>query len=281
MAFRNKKLVYLATAGLLLLVVLVPFPSLTQKGKGMVRGALTPAERGVSSVWKRLSDTAAAVRGLGVAAEEKRALELKVVRIEAELSSLRGVEEDILSLRQAFKFQEEQAFSMIPCNVVSRNISGWWSSVRLGKGSSAGIEKNRAVISPDGLVGRTFEVNLFTTEVLLLSDPACRVSARISRLKKDGFGLVRGAGSSFKGHPKARMEFINKDVEVRVGDEVVTSGLSSAGGIFPRGVHIGYVEKVYRDDSGLFQHAEIIPRATTGLLDYLFVVSDTQKGGGQ
>lgn len=280
MAFRNKKLVYLTAVGFLLLVVLVPFPSLTQKSKGTIRGALIPAERGFSSVWKRLSDAATALRGLGGAAEKNRELSHELVRIQAELNSLRDVEADNLRLRRAFEFQHQQTFTMVPCNVVSRNIGGWWSSVRLGKGSSAGIEKNRAVISPDGLVGRTFEVTPLATEVLLLSDPACRVSARIARIKKNGYGLVRGAGSSLKGYPKARMEFINKDIEVRVGDEVVTSGLSSAGGIFPRGVHIGYVEKVYRDASGLFQHAEIMPRATTGLLDYLFVVSDKKNGGG-
>ena len=161
---------------------------------------------------------------------------------------------------------------MIPCDAVSRNISGWWSSVRIGKGTVDGIDGNRAVISPDGLVGKTVEVSKHTAEVLLVSDPACRVSAKIARI--NSFGLVRGAGANLKGHPKARMDFLNKDALVRVGDEVVTSGLSGAGGVFPKGVHIGYIENVHKDDSGLFQYAEIAPRATVGLLDYVFVVSD-------
>ena len=88
------------------------------------------------------------------------------------------------------------------------------------------------------------------------------------------FGLVRGAGANLKGEPQAVMEFINKDIEIRVNDEVVTSGL----GAFPKGVHIGYVSKVRRDASGLYQTAEIVPRATVGLLDYVFVVADPGKG---
>ena len=279
MAFRNKKLIYFATAGFLLFVVLVPLPSLTQKSKGAVRGAMAPAERGVAGFWQRLSAASSAIRGMGGAAEKNRELSLELVRVQAELNSLRDVEVDNVRLRRAFAFYHEKSFSMVPCNVVSRNIGGWWSSVRIGKGSKAAIEENRAVISPDGLVGRTTEVSALTSEVLLISDPACRISAKLARINV--FGLVRGAGSTLKGHPKARMEFINKDAEVRVGDEVVTSGLSSAGGVFPKGVHIGYVEKVYRDESGLFQYAEIIPGATAGLLDYVFVVSDAEKEGAQ
>ena len=274
---RNKKLVYAGAAAVLLVVVFVPLPSLTLKGKGAVRDAMAPAERGASSLWKRLSEGVAAMRGIGGAVEKNRELSHELVRIQAELNSLRDAEADNARLRRAFEFRKASPISMIPCDVVSRNISGWWNAVRIGKGSRDGIVENRAVISPDGLVGRTAGVSALTSEVLLVSDPACRVSARIARIKDGGYGLVRGAGSTIKGHPKVRMEFINKDAEIRMGDEVVTSGLSSAGGVFPKGVHIGYVEKVYQDSSGLFQYAEIIPRATVGLLDYVFVVSNAGK----
>jgi cell shape-determining protein MreC len=75
------------------------------------------------------------------------------------------------------------------------------------------------------------------------------------------------------------MDFINKDSEVRVGDEVVTSGLSGEGGVSPKGVHIGYIVKVHQDESGLFQSAEIAPSATVSLLDYVFVVSTDKPEG--
>lgn len=271
MALRNKKLIYAAAAGLLLIVALVPIPSLTLKGKGAVRGAMTPAERGASSLQQRLTDAAAAIRGIGGAAERNQDLYNEVMRLQAELNRLADVEQDNVRLRKAFKFYHQEPLSMIPCDVVSRNISGWWSSVRIGKGSINGIRDNQAVISPDGLVGRTAEVSPFTSEVLLVSDPACRVSAKVKRA--DVFGLVRGDGSTLRGEPKARMEFINKDVTLRVNDEVVTSGL----GTFPKGVHIGYISSLKTDHSGLYQYAEIVPSAAVGLLDYVFVVTETDR----
>jgi rod shape-determining protein MreC len=236
---------------------------------------MAPAERGVSSLWQRLAEASAVIRGIGGAAEKNRELSHELVRVQAELNKLRDVEADNVRLRRAFRFHHQKPHAMIPCDVVSRNISGWWNSVRIGKGSRDGIGIDHAVISPDGLVGKITEISALTSEVLLVSDPACRVSAKIDRLNV--FGMVRGSGTNLKGYPKARMDFINKDAEVRIGDEVVTSGLSGAGGIFPKGVHIGYVEKVHRDGSGLFQYAEIIPRATVGLLDYVFVVADSSQ----
>jgi rod shape-determining protein MreC len=271
--------VYAAAVGFILIVVFVPLPSLTLKGKGAVRGVMAPAERGASGIWQRLTEATAAIRGIGGAEAENRDLRHDLVRLRAELDLLRDVEADNLRLRRTLRFQKATPHEMIPCDVVSRNISGWWSTVRLGKGSRDGIEENQAVISPDGLVGRTSEVTPFTSEVLLISDPSCRVSAKIAKINV--FGLVRGAGSTLSGHPKVRMDFINKDAEVRVGDEVVTSGLSGGEGIFPKGLHIGYVENVYKDDSGLFQHAEIVPRATVDLIDYVFVVTEHEKEAGK
>lgn len=274
MVLRNKKLIYAVAAVALLLLVFVPLPTLTLKSKGAVRGAMAPAERTTSSIWKRLSEASAAIRGIGGALEKNRELTHQLVNLEAELNSLRYAEADNTRLRKAFDFYQEQPFSLIPCDVVSRNISGWWNTVRIGKGSKDGIGEGHAVISPDGLVGKTTEVSPFTTEVLLLSDPACRVSAKIKRTDYDVFGLVQGLGTNLKGEPKARMEFINKDKQIRKGDEVVTSGL----GAFPRGVHIGYVNKVEPDESGLYQYAEVIPTATVGLLDYVFVLSSAKPG---
>lgn len=275
MILRNRKLVYAGVAALLLVIAFVLPPSLSQKGKGAVRCVAAPAERGASGLGQRLSEAVSAIRGMGGAVEKNRELSHDLLRIQSELNKLRDVEAENLRLRRAFKFRHMQPYSMIPCDVTSRNISGWWSTVRIGKGTTEGIRPNRAVISPDGLVGKTIEVSKYTAEVLLVCDPACRVSAKVERANT--FGLVRGGGVNLRGHPVALMDFIDKDTEVHVGDEVVTSGLSGEGGVSPKGVHIGYVVKVLRDESGLFQSAEIAPSATVSLLDYLFVVSDAAE----
>lgn len=273
MAFRNKKTVYATATVLLLVAVLVPFVSLTKKGKGLARDVMAPAQRGSTGISRRISETFSAIRGVGSTLDKNRELSRELVLVNAELSRLREAETENVRLRRALDFYEQQSAAVIPCEVIGRDIGGWWNSVRVGKGLRDGLREGQAVISPDGLVGRTTSVSAHTADVLLLSDPSCQVSAKIVRL--DVFGLVRGAGTTLKGEPHAVIEFINKDKEVRVNDEVVTSGL----GAFPKGVPIGYITKVHRDSSGLFQRAEITPLPSVGLLDYLFVVPTDEPEG--
>jgi rod shape-determining protein MreC len=128
-----------------------------------------------------------------------------------------------------------------------------------------------AVVTPDGLVGKTVDVSLRTADVLLLSDPNCKVSARIARTGT--FGLVSGTGPARDGAMLCRMEFINKDVPIRAGDQVLTSGL---GGVFPPGLLVGYVDAVDLDESGLYQRADVVPRADLGRLTYVFVVFEEE-----
>jgi len=255
--------------GILLIMAFTMPSGISLWCKGILRGMVSPVQRGISGAGQHFSEAVASVRGLGGMVEKNRELSAEIVHMQAELNTFKNLDEENRRLRRMLDFRRQEPRQMIPSEVMSRNISGWWSTVRIGKGANHGIRWNRAVISPDGLVGKTLEVSHKTSEVILISDPACRVSARISRV--NAFGVVSGNGANAKGHPAARMDFINKDAEVREGDEVVSSGL---GGVFPKGILIGYVEKVERDESGLYQSAQIIPRATVELLDYVFVISE-------
>jgi rod shape-determining protein MreC len=275
MVSRNRKKIY-AVSAVLLLAAAFLLPSVATRGsKGVVRGALAPAERGTAGLGLRLREAVSAVRGIGGAVERNRELSQELVRVQTELNKLRDAEAENVRLRRAFRFYHQQSQAMVPCDVIGRSISGWWDSIRIGKGRADGVGENRAVLSPDGLVGKTAEVSAHTSEVVLVSDPACRVPARIERV--NAFGLVRGEGTDLKGRPVARMDFINKDAEVRVGDAVVTTGLSGEGGVFPKGVRIGDVLAVHRDVSGLYQYAEIAPCATVSLLETVFVVADAKE----
>lgn len=272
---RNRKIVYAAIVGFLLIVAFVLPPLITRKAKGVVRSSVAPVQRGSSGLGRRLSEAGAAIRGIGGMAEKKRELEIELLHAQAELGKLRDVEAENIRMRRAFDFYRKSAYQMIPCEVIGRDISGWWKSVRIGKGSEKGVGENHAVISPDGLVGKTAQVSKRSSQVLLVCDPACRVSAKVAKI--NAFGLVRGSGTDLKGQPKARIDFINKDAEVRVGDEVVTSGLAGERGVFPEGIRIGFIEKVYRDESGLYQSAELAPSATGSLLETVFVIGAAEE----
>ena len=255
----------------LLLLFLLP-GGCTARIKGLFKDSITPLQRFFNKTSQSLKEGADTVRGFGGLAEKNSRLSEEVIYLQARLVQLENLEQENRHLQDQLDFFNRQQHSFIPCQVTARTISGWWQSVRLDKGRTQGVEASRAVISPDGLVGRTDEVSSHTAEVLLLSDPACKVSARVNRT--GSFGLVTGRGLNAQGYPVARMQFIHKDSPVQAGDTVVTSGL---GGVFPKDILIGYIESVGMEETGLYQYADIIPKAVTELMDVVFVAGEEEN----
>lgn len=248
----------------------------TARIKGVLKDTLTPVQYLFLKAGQRLKAGADSVRGLGGLAEENRRLSEEMIHLQARLNVLENLEQENMRLQSQLGFCRQQLRTLIPAEITARTISGWWQSVRLNKGLRDGVSTNRAVISAAGLVGRTAEVSAHTADVLLVSDPACKVSARVSRT--GSFGLVSGHGVSLKGYPVARMLFIHKDAPVHEGDAVVTSGL---GGVFPKDILIGYIEEVHTEEAGLYQVADLIPNAVIELMDVVFVTMDETGEGGE
>ena len=272
---KSKRQRWKLIAGFVGITILLVWPQATYIGKQSVRTSIAPSEEVGARISRRFTDWGKALRGLSGAAEREQQLSLELVRTQAELNRLRDIEIENQRLLRALGFQQAAPYALTPATVMSRNISGWWNTLRIQPSSRKTLYVDSAVLSPDGLIGRVLEVNPLSAEVLLVCDPAFRVAARISG--REIFGIVRGMGSSISGQPRVRMEFINKDAVIQIGEEVTTSGSTRSEGFFPPGIHIGYIKQVHRDDSGLYQYAEIVPRATGGLLDYLFVVGNAEE----
>jgi rod shape-determining protein MreC len=254
-------------AAIIALLLLFNLPGgCTARFKGIFKDTITPIQQLLLKTTQSLKEGSDTVRGFGGMMAENRRLSEELIYLQARLVQLENLEQENRHLQDQLDFYGRQKHALIPCQVIARTINGWWQSVRLDKGRAQGIEANRAVISPDGLIGRTDEVSANTAEVLLLSDPACKVSVRVRRT--GSFGLVTGRGVNAQGYPVARMQFIHKDAPVRAGDTVVTSGL---GGVFPKDILIGYIESVGMEEAGLYQYADIIPKAVTELMDVVFV----------
>jgi rod shape-determining protein MreC len=167
------------------------------------------------------------------------------------------------------RYRNRSGRNLIPCEVIARDMTGWWISLRLGKGFLDGLDKDLAVITPDGLIGRTIEVTPRTADVLLVSDHSCQVSVELVRTGT--FGILTGQGRHPRGQALCRVDFLNKNAEIRPGDEVLTSGL---GGVFPKGLLIGHVQRVETNPAGLSKRAHVLTQARLGGLTYVFVVQE-------
>lgn len=258
--------VWMLLAAMLLALLNLPV-SFSRKAKAALRETLAPLHGLLAGVGVRLREAGSTFRGYGGMVKENREMGEELVRLRNEARLLKAAERENERLREQLGFMSRSTRRLVACEVLARDVSGWWQTVRLNKGLLEGLAPDQAVLTADGLAGRTVDVSSRTCEVLLLSDPNCRVSAQLVRT--GAYGVVTGRGLSAGGQVICLMEFINRNLPVRPGDEVVTSGL---GGVFPSGLLIGYIEEVELDDAGLYQRATVIPRADLGMMSHVFVL---------
>ncbi|MFA7405720.1 MAG: rod shape-determining protein MreC, partial [Pelobacteraceae bacterium] len=154
----------------------------------------------------------------------------------------------------------------IAATVIGEDVTSWFRTLVISRGSSSGVREGMAVISADGVVGQTVKVTSSTSRVLLLTDHASGISATIQRSRARG--VVKG-----KGEMLCTLEFTTREEDVKVGDIVITSGI---GGIFLKGLPIGEVTMVKRGEYGIFQTVSIRPAVNFPHLEEVLIV---QRGG--
>ena len=242
--------------------------SASRRVKGVVRDGISPLQAVLRGGVRELREISRYVRGIGDLALENRALSEEIVYLRGEMRMANELERDNQMLRDLLGFVQRFPNKLISCEVIGRDSTGWWQTARLDKGTLAGVAEARAVITPEGLIGRTESVSDRTADVLLLSDPACKVSVRLSRTGV--FGVAEGLGAKPGEQPVCRMDYILQTADVQEGDEVVTSGL---GGLFPKGLLVGRVAKVEMHEAELYQTAWIDSAANLGELEYGFVAA--------
>ncbi len=160
-------------------------------------------------------------------------------------------------LRKLLSLKEHSSRQLIAAEVIGRDAIGWLKTILIDKGSDDSIEKDQAVVTHRGIVGRCVDVSHNTSRVLLITDINSSVDALVQRTRSRG--IVEGTGGGL-----CELKYVSSTEDVREGDLVVTTGLC---GIFPKGLPIGTVSKIRKNSFGLFQHIELIPSVDLNRLE--------------
>ncbi|MDM5190155.1 rod shape-determining protein MreC [Bacillus sp. DX4.1] len=199
--------------------------------------------------------------------EENKTLKEKLDKY-AELSvKVKDLEKDNANLRETIgKKDSLRDYKPIQATVIARNPDKWYDLIGIDRGAQQGIQKDMAVMTSKGLVGRVKSVSQFTSTVELLSsmNRTNRISAVVEGQERI-FGLIEGYDKE-----KQTLIFtkIPSDVKVEKDQTVVTSGLSD---IFPKGLVIGKIVDVAPDPYGLTQTAYVKPAADLNDVDHIMV----------
>ncbi len=168
-----------------------------------------------------------------------------------------------------FKSSNDAKWEMLAGKVISRDPGNWFKNITIDKGLKDGVQKDMAVINHQGLVGKVTAVSNNTAEVMLLIDSNSVVGAMVQESR------VLGVVEAITGMEYLLQMFhLSPNAPISAGDVIISSGL---GGIFPKGLKIGYVAEVYMGPSRLTQFASIVPYVDFGRLEEILVIIDVEN----
>ncbi|MBM7543734.1 rod shape-determining protein MreC [Periweissella beninensis] len=153
-------------------------------------------------------------------------------------------------------------YSLVNATVISRTPSSWLSQLVINVGQNAGIKKNMSVVAGKGLIGRISEVNKTTAKVELLSDDSETANRFAIQITNSAGKSVYGIITDFNRNTnRIIMGEVTSKIKLKKGDKVFTSGL---GGITPKGLYVGKVERVTNSSNGLSKSVVIVPATDFG-----------------
>ncbi len=199
--------------------------------------------------------------------QQNQQLQLTIDRLRLEQAALLEDARQGQRLQAMLGFREKYIYKTVAAQVIGTSGSSQSQVFYIDKGSSDGLARDMAVITPDGIVGKVRDVFPRTAQVLAINDQTSGAGVILETTR------IRGILS---GNAAGQPEIIDilADQRIKPGEKVLTAGGDE---IFPRGLPVGVVEKIIPDPNrDSFIQVIVKPAAHLDRLDEVLVITSTQ-----
>jgi rod shape-determining protein MreC len=228
---------------------------------------ITPPEQllhtsklGMISLWQNYLD-------LRHVREQNQDLQKTVDRLRLEQASLLEDAKQGVRLQALMDFQQKYIYKTLAAQAIGSSGSDSSQVFYINKGSAEGLDRDMAVITPDGIVGKVREVFAHTAQVLAINDQTSGAGVILETTR------IRGI---LRGNAAGRLQIVGilADRRIQRGEKVLSSGGDL---IFPRGLPVGEVEGVAPDpERDSFIDVIVKPAAHLDRLDEVLVITSTE-----
>lgn len=184
---------------------------------------------------------------------ENASLRVQQVLLNARLEKLMSLQKENDQLRSLLASSPKiNTHKVMIAQVLAVATAPYIKQVVLNQGSGAGVFVGQAVIDATGVVGQVVKVSHFTSRVMLLTD--LQSSIPIEDVRTNMRGVLSGTTS----YDELQLLHIPNTADIKVGDQLVSSGLGLR---YPIGYPVGIIRKVTRDPSEPFMDIVVTPTA--------------------
>jgi rod shape-determining protein MreC len=203
------------------------------------------------------------------AAQDNELLRQDRDRLRAALSAATELAAENDRLRALLKMKPGDSPQPVAAHVIAVSPQPDVRTIVIDRGWADGVVRDHPVLSSAGLIGRVRVLGEHTATVLLISDSSSAVDIVTTRSRIRGLltGATRGTVLQ-RPAELTQIEYLSHDSDIAEGDEVVTSGMD---GVFPKGLPVGRIHDLQKNEFGLFEEAWVVPFADLSRLEEVVV----------
>jgi rod shape-determining protein MreC len=189
-------------------------------------------------------------------------------KLQAEVDELRNRlrDQQLITMRHAALNQENATLrgltTVLPeiiekrliGEVISVEVSSLRQRLLVNRGGNNGVYKGQPVVTGDGVLGQVFRTGPFSSEIILITDAEHGLPVQVVRSGVRTIALGTGEEHAIK----LELPYVAQNLDVVVGDVLVTSGL---GQTFPYGLPVARITRVERDPTQPLANIEAVPLA--------------------
>lgn len=234
---------------------------------------LSPLQKGVSVVTNKVGHLVDHFQNYDEMEAENKQLREKVAELEQQVRDAQVALDENERLRVLTGLVEANpTFHYDMAEVIARSPGQWATTISIDKGSLAGVSENDLVVTAEGMVGYVSMVAPTYSKVTTVLDTNMHAGALVTRTRESG---IAQGDYELMGSGMLCLSYLGKDSDVVIGDTVQTSG---EGGIFPKGIMIGTVERVMIEENGMDNYAVIRPFVDPATVTDVYVITDVTSG---
>jgi rod shape-determining protein MreC len=226
--------------GLILLAISIAAPGSFRDIKGLALDTTSPITQGLHAVSATVEGLAWGAGNYWDAARQNEQLRRERDFMREQLITARAIRQENQQLKAALQLREDTPDAVATGRLVGSSFQSPRRFAIISAGTRDGVRIGMPVRAAQGLIGRVIDAGSFASRILLISDRASIVPARLLRTGQAVIAQGRGDGSiELKPLEVGRNPF-------RPGDLIITSG---TGGLYPPLVPIARVSRLDGDNA--------------------------------
>ena len=219
-----------------------------------------PFQRSLRGITDTSVGTWRTYRSLLRAQQENQQLRIQLASAESQLQQLSEQAAESARLRAVLEFKNQLPFQTVAAEVIASSPGENSNAIFISKGVDAGLTSDLAVLTPEGVIGKTIAVFPRSSQVLLLTDPSSGVGVMLEKTRVQG--VLKGDSQNL-----CLIRYIMNEEPVSSGEAVLSSGLDQ---IYPKGIRVGTV--VGTSAGNIYKNVEVRPSADLSRLEIVLVV---------